>query len=179
MLFRSWLQTAGCGFGAIAFHALSHQIAAASESLHNAQKLHHEPKAKRVIFLFMHGGVSQVDSFDPKPMLKKYDGKDLPFKGLDTLDIALKEDLKKNVLATASGEDGQAAERQQFDAYDILEFRQQVVAGMVYHMKIRLSASTGECVHVRVFQPLPYTGLGPEIQKWELHATADDPLNTL
>ena len=91
----------------------------------------------------------------------------------------IKEDLKKNVLATASGEDGQAAERQQFDAYDILEFRQQVVAGMVYHMKIRLSASTGECVHVRVFQPLPYTGLGPEIQKWELHATADDPLNTL
>ena len=93
---RAWLQTAGCGFGAIAFHALSHQIAAASESLQNAQKLHHEPKAKRVIFLFMHGGVSQVDSFDPKPMLKKYDGKDLPFKGLDTLDIALKEDLKKN-----------------------------------------------------------------------------------
>jgi hypothetical protein len=32
-----------------------------------------------VIFLFLHGGVSHVDSFDPKPALDKYDGKDLPF----------------------------------------------------------------------------------------------------
>jgi hypothetical protein len=37
-----------------------------------------KPKAKHVIFLFMNGGLSQVDSFDPKPMLDKYDGKPLP-----------------------------------------------------------------------------------------------------
>src|SRR5260370_13309428 len=37
-----------------------------------------KPKAKQVIFLFMNGGLSQVDSFDPKPMLEKYDGKPLP-----------------------------------------------------------------------------------------------------
>lgn len=37
--------------------------------------LHHKPKAKSVIFLYMSGGVSHVDSFDPKPMLKKYHGK--------------------------------------------------------------------------------------------------------
>ena len=93
---RHWLQTTGCGFGAVAFHALSQQIAAAAEPSLSTQALHHTPKAKRVIFLFMHGGVSQVDSFDPKPMLKQYDGKDLPFKGLDTLDIALKDNLKNN-----------------------------------------------------------------------------------
>ena len=92
---RQWLQTAGCGFGAVAFHALSQQIAATAEPNLSAQALHHTPKAKRVIFLFMHGGVSQVDSFDPKPKLKQYDGKKLPFKGLETLDIALKDELKK------------------------------------------------------------------------------------
>lgn len=37
------------------------------------------PRAKRVIFLFMSGGPSHVDLFDPKPMLAKYDGKPLPF----------------------------------------------------------------------------------------------------
>ena len=37
------------------------------------------PRAKRVIFLFMHGGPSQVDTFDPKPMLTRDNGKPLPF----------------------------------------------------------------------------------------------------
>src|SRR3984957_9407436 len=37
-----------------------------------------KPKAKHVIFLFMNGGLSQVDSFDPKTVLQKYDGKPLP-----------------------------------------------------------------------------------------------------
>ena len=36
-------------------------------------------KAKRVIFLFMHGGPSQVDTFDPKPLLTRDNGKPLPF----------------------------------------------------------------------------------------------------
>ena len=37
-----------------------------------------KPKAKHVIFLFMNGGMSQVDTFDPKPMLTKYDGQPMP-----------------------------------------------------------------------------------------------------
>jgi hypothetical protein len=37
-----------------------------------------KPKAKHVIFLFMNGGISQVDSFDPKPMLTKFDGQPMP-----------------------------------------------------------------------------------------------------
>ncbi len=44
-----------------------------------AKPAHFAPKAKRVIFLFMHGGVSQVDSFDHKPLLKRDDGEPLPF----------------------------------------------------------------------------------------------------
>ncbi|MGE0757449.1 MAG: DUF1501 domain-containing protein [Pirellulaceae bacterium] len=40
---------------------------------------HHPPRAQRVIFLFMHGGPSQVDTFDFKPRLQQDDGKELPF----------------------------------------------------------------------------------------------------
>jgi hypothetical protein len=40
---------------------------------------HFAPKAKHVIFLFLNGGLSQIDSFDYKPQLDKYDGKPLPY----------------------------------------------------------------------------------------------------
>ena len=43
--------------------------------LPSATKLHFRPRAKRVIFLFMNGGPSHVDTFDPKPALKTYEGK--------------------------------------------------------------------------------------------------------
>jgi hypothetical protein len=53
-----------------------------AESLAKAEdgprKLDHAPKAKRVIFLYMNGGLSQVDSFDRKPALEKYHGQPLP-----------------------------------------------------------------------------------------------------
>ena len=88
---RNCLQSMGCGFGALAFNAFAQQIASAANSPYSIPKAHHTPKAKRVIFLFMHGGVSQVDSFDPKPMLKKYDGKELPIKGIKNLDVELKD----------------------------------------------------------------------------------------
>ena len=85
------MKATACGFGAVAFHAFAQQIANAAGSSTATAGPHIEPKAKRIIFLFMHGGVSQVDSFDPKPMLTRYDGKELPFKGLDNLDVALKD----------------------------------------------------------------------------------------
>ena len=44
----------------------------------NIKQPHHAPRAKRVIFLFMPGGPSQVDTFDPKPQLTKDDGKPAP-----------------------------------------------------------------------------------------------------
>lgn len=50
------------------------------------QFTHHTPKAKRVIFLFMHGGPSQVDLFDYKPELQKRDGGELPFETPANLD---------------------------------------------------------------------------------------------
>lgn len=47
---------------------------------------HHAPRVKRVIFLFMHGGPSQVDLFDYKPELQKRDGESLPFEAPANLD---------------------------------------------------------------------------------------------
>src|SRR6266436_1142655 len=44
----------------------------------SAKKTHFSAKAKSVIYLFMHGGPSQVDTFDPKPALKKLDGQAPP-----------------------------------------------------------------------------------------------------
>src|SRR5436309_11942174 len=63
---------------------------------------HFTPKAKRVIWLFMIGGVSHVESFDPKPELNKYAGKtiaDSPYK--DTLDSPF---LKKNLRQFVPGQ---------------------------------------------------------------------------
>src|SRR5580698_7793439 len=49
------------------------------------KQLHFKPRAKRVIFLFMNGGLSHVDTFDPKPMLDKYDGQPMPGGSILTL----------------------------------------------------------------------------------------------
>lgn len=69
---REALCRVGNGFAMMAFAGL------VKESILRADGLHHAPKAKHVIFLFMNGGLSQVDSFDPKPMLDKYHGQPLP-----------------------------------------------------------------------------------------------------
>ncbi|MBY0524563.1 MAG: DUF1501 domain-containing protein [Gemmataceae bacterium] len=72
------LQRAACGFGGLALAGLTSQQAAVGNPL--APKLpHFPPRAKRVIFLFMQGGVSHVDSYDYKPRLEKDDGKQLNF----------------------------------------------------------------------------------------------------
>jgi len=70
---RNFLAQAGAGAGMLAFAAL-----AAADGARGIATTHFEPRAKRVIWLFMHGGPSHVDLFDPKPALTKYAGKPLP-----------------------------------------------------------------------------------------------------
>lgn len=67
---RQVLQSTGCGFGYLAWQAM-----AQSRAVPASRRPHHQPRAKRVIFLFMQGGVSHVDSYDYKPRLLKDDGK--------------------------------------------------------------------------------------------------------
>src|SRR5260221_12967819 len=77
---RDLLKSAGCGFGSLALAGLAAKGADSKAANPLAPRPgHFAPKAKRVIFLFMQGGVSQVDSFDYKPRLAKDDGKVMPF----------------------------------------------------------------------------------------------------
>ncbi len=72
---RTFLQTSGCGFGWLAASALAQKQALASGGALALRNSHHTARAKRIIFLFMQGGVSQVDSYDYKPRLLRDDQK--------------------------------------------------------------------------------------------------------
>jgi hypothetical protein len=78
---RDLLKVSSAGFGHLALTGLLAQEQAHATSVDPlAVKAPHFPaRAKRVIFLFMHGGPSQVDTFDYKPLLKRDHGKPLPF----------------------------------------------------------------------------------------------------
>jgi hypothetical protein len=77
---RDFLFRAGSGLGAIALNWLLARDAAAAPSSNPlaARKPQFEAKAKAVIFMFMVGGPSPIDLFDPKPELEKWCGKPLP-----------------------------------------------------------------------------------------------------
>lgn len=90
---RQMLKRAGCGFGYLALAGLCAEslgaeaakaVGGGKSALEDAAAIngimsgfHHAPRAKRVIFLFMHGGPSHVDTFDYKPMLQKHSGTDV------------------------------------------------------------------------------------------------------
>jgi hypothetical protein len=69
---RRWLESMGAGFGSVALAGALHAEQAVRPS--TAPIPHFAPRAKRVLFLFMNGAPSHVDTFDPKPALEKYRG---------------------------------------------------------------------------------------------------------
>ena len=71
---REFFQQAGSGLGSIALASLLNGEAQGA----TAKLPHHKPKAKSVIWLFMEGGPSHIDLFDPKPKLNELDGKPMP-----------------------------------------------------------------------------------------------------
>jgi len=74
---RTFLADLGMGFTGLALGAMLHRdgLAAGAEWTPPNGQPHFSPRAKRVIWLFMNGGVSHLESFDPKPMVTKYGGK--------------------------------------------------------------------------------------------------------
>lgn len=84
---RQMLRGCGAGFGALALTDLMARWATANPASQvgpitnplAARSPHFAPRAKRVIFLFMHGGPSHIDTFDYKPLLERDSGKPLPF----------------------------------------------------------------------------------------------------
>jgi len=78
---RQFLRDSACGIGTVALaHLLAEEGRAAVVETNPLapRPPHFAPKAKNVIFMFMEGGPSQLDLFDPKPELEKWDGKPLP-----------------------------------------------------------------------------------------------------
>ncbi|PHQ32353.1 DUF1501 domain-containing protein [Rhodopirellula bahusiensis] len=71
---RHWLKSCSSGFGMLALSSLQHRLHATPANLSI------QPKATKVILCYMSGGVSHVDSFDPKPDLKKRHGQAMPGK---------------------------------------------------------------------------------------------------
>lgn len=88
---RQWLTTSGCGFGTLALQSMiadqSVQATSAEKNAVTAATLAqkppmYQPRAKRVIFIFMQGGPSHVDTFDMKPDLIAGDGQSIDFTGV-------------------------------------------------------------------------------------------------
>ena len=76
---RALLSRFGMGLGGVALAHLLQRDVAAAETEHGVlPSLHHAPRAKRVIYLFMAGGPSQLETFDYKPLLNELNGKELP-----------------------------------------------------------------------------------------------------
>src|SRR5262245_32372335 len=79
---RALLQRLGTGLGVLGLAGLLHdQQALATPTSTNPlapKQPHFRPRAKRIIHLFMNGGPSQVDTFDPKPALTRYNGQRPP-----------------------------------------------------------------------------------------------------
>lgn len=72
---RCFLRDAGLGFGSVALAALLDSETSANEWQPPSGQPHFRPRARSVIWLFMRGGVSHMESFDPKPELTRFAGK--------------------------------------------------------------------------------------------------------
>ena len=84
---RELLTRAGMGFPILGLAGVlkdSGLLASESSGPLAPRTPHFRPRAKQVVHLFLNGGPSHVDTFDPKPMLDKYHGKPLPSKNLRT-----------------------------------------------------------------------------------------------
>jgi hypothetical protein len=101
---RSFLADTGMGFTGLALAALLHQEGVSRAGAPKPDgKPHFKPRANRIIWIFLCGGVSHVESFDPKPELNRYAGKTIdatPYKGVFT------DPRLKNVVAANPGHGG-------------------------------------------------------------------------
>ncbi len=93
---REVLQNSLCGFGSLALTSLlaSDHAQAEGDNPLSAKPSHFAPKATSVIFLFMSGGPSQIETFDPKPLLNRLDGQPRPAEFQEAKYQQVKKDAK-------------------------------------------------------------------------------------
>ena len=102
---RSFLTRAGLGFGGLALNGMLQREAMAATAADVIGLPHFAPKAKSVIWLFMRGGVSHMESFDPKPLLNRYAGMSIP--ETPYADVQNPERLKKVRVVVVNDANGQ------------------------------------------------------------------------
>src|SRR5260370_21849899 len=104
---RKFFRECAGGIGTVALaqllardgHGASNSAGTPEQNPLAPRKPHFAPKAKNVIFMFMEGGPSQLDLFDPKPELRKWHGKPLPAEMTKDLRLAF---TKPNAAVLAS-----------------------------------------------------------------------------
>jgi hypothetical protein len=102
---RTFLADLGMGFTGLALGAMLHRDGYANENgwMPPDGKPHFPPKAKSVIWLFMNGGVSHMESFDPKPMITKFAGKTIAETPFASTQDPKKLALERLVVPDANG----------------------------------------------------------------------------
>src|SRR5262245_26215309 len=171
---RQWLTGVANGFGMLGLATLVAESQAASPAGDSANPFeprlpHHAPTAKHVIFLFMGGGPSHVDLFDPKPRLTADHGKALPFEK-----PKLARTTTENLMASpfefrkhgASGIDVSDLLPNVAECVDDMCIVRSVVADNVNHSNACLQMHTGEQVFSR-----------PSIGSWLLYGLGSENQN--
>jgi hypothetical protein len=171
---RQWLASVANGFGMLGLAGLfanSRAASAGSEgaSPFEARPPHHAPSARQVIFLFMGGGPSHVDLFDPKPRLTADHGRPLPFEK-PKLARTTTENLMASPFAFrghgASGIEVSELLPHLADCVDDLCVVRSVVADNVNHSNACLQMHTGEQVFSR-----------PSLGSWLLYGLGSENQN--
>ncbi|XP_039376430.1 stefin-C-like [Mauremys reevesii] len=68
-------------------------------------------------------------------------------------------------------------DKKPYPVFVAITYKSQVVAGTNYLIKVSVSNSTDECVHLKVFQSLPHENEGPSLTSYETGKTKNDPLS--
>ena len=149
---RVALQSVGAGFGTLALHGLLSATTAAAVPRRAGNPLaelpaHHHPTAKRCIFIYLPGGPSQIDLFDPKPEVARRHGQPLPFQMPDLVRTRTKNLYATNFSFRKHGQSGIAVSEllpQLANCVDDICVIRSMVADNINHGGAALQMHTGE-----------------------------------
>jgi len=179
---RAMLQKIACGFGYLALAGMCSNANAEEKRGPLAPKApHFKPKAKRMIFLFMQGGPSHIDTFDPKPQLDANDGKSIEFNVARTRKVQPRTILKSPWNFKQHGQSGRWVSDlfpQTAQHVDKLCFIRSMHTEGVAHGPATLFMHTGATAFIRpsIGSWITY-GLGTENQNLPGFVTISPPMN--
>ena len=149
---RVALQSVGAGFGTLALHGLLSATTTTAVPRRAGNPLaelpaHHQPTAKRCIFIYLPGGPSQIDLFDPKPEVARRHGQPLPFQMPDLVRTRTKNLYATNFSFRKHGQSGIAVSEllpQLANCVDDICVIRSMVADNINHGGAALQMHTGE-----------------------------------